>query len=625
MRAYAGLAVMSDTYNSGEFAEIKYFNTSSTYACPDNGVRKAYYGISATPHLVWQGQLEMIGAGTNVMDGSVYDPIVLSNLAMGTPFALSISNVSFTGAPQATITVELDDAVADVSDHFIRAFIVEDGLNHSGVVNSVHRDMITQTPVTITGEGEIQVLNLEIPINPTWNTDNLRIIAIVQRDTDKLILQGATSEPVGVFAFRYYVDGERVVVESGEYEFGDVEVFNVGARDNTLDLTLDASNLPAGWSAWITDGVSTWPTTTSVAQIPGDRSLYNVVIDAPTSGYGTVELTIHSQNGGTSDRVVTFSTITADNEILVVDNDQGQSYETDYIMPALSSYPRNSAVWDRSAGAPSASILANFKAVIWETGESYAGSFDESDRAAVAAYLEGGGALFATGQDIGYEMNEEGGAAYLWYRNYLHALFVTDDTNRTAMSGVDGDPVSNGLAFNIAGGDGANNQEYPSAINPYNGSHVILTYDGSTQNGAVAVDTGVYRMVYFAFGFEGISTAANRTLVMDRVLDWLIPDLTGIEDTPMVPFTLSQNVPNPFNPNTKISFNLGQAGDVKLSVFDAQGRLVKVLEEGKRASGEFEVMWDGRNADGATVSSGLYFYRLDAAGETQTKKMMMLK
>jgi hypothetical protein len=88
---------------------------------------------------------------------------------------------------------------------------------------------------------------------------------------------------------------------------------------------------------------------------------------------------------------------------------------------------------------------------------------------------------------------------------------------------------------------------------------------------------------------------------------------------------LAQNLPNPFNPSTKIAFSLAKAGPVTLRIFDSQGREIALLIDETRAAGDHEVNWTARDASGRSMSSGLYFYRIDAEGFTQTKKMLLLK
>jgi len=90
-------------------------------------------------------------------------------------------------------------------------------------------------------------------------------------------------------------------------------------------------------------------------------------------------------------------------------------------------------------------------------------------------------------------------------------------------------------------------------------------------------------------------------------------------------FALDQNYPNPFNPTTQVRFALPKNSHVQLVVYNVLGQTVKTLVDQEMAAGTHEVTWDGRNADGNQVSSGIYFYRINADNFNATKKMMMLK
>lgn len=85
-------------------------------------------------------------------------------------------------------------------------------------------------------------------------------------------------------------------------------------------------------------------------------------------------------------------------------------------------------------------------------------------------------------------------------------------------------------------------------------------------------------------------------------------------------FELSQNYPNPFNPVTNISFSLPSTGSVKLLVFDAAGKQVSELVNRELSAGTYNYDF---NASG--LSSGIYFYRLEAEGFTNVKKMILVK
>jgi hypothetical protein len=94
---------------------------------------------------------------------------------------------------------------------------------------------------------------------------------------------------------------------------------------------------------------------------------------------------------------------------------------------------------------------------------------------------------------------------------------------------------------------------------------------------------------------------------------------------PAPPTSLRQNYPNPFNPSTNIAFGLSGDADITLRIYDASGRLVRVLAEGRREAGAHIEVWDGMDESGRPASSGVYFYRLRVGRFGETKKMILLQ
>jgi hypothetical protein len=106
--------------------------------------------------------------------------------------------------------------------------------------------------------------------------------------------------------------------------------------------------------------------------------------------------------------------------------------------------------------------------------------------------------------------------------------------------------------------------------------------------------------------------------------DWVDDSVTGIEDRVPAPteLTLQANAPNPFGASTELRIGLPSDGEVSIEVFDVAGRLVArrtiALPAGWRS-----VRFDGRDDGGQVLPSGVYFYRVRAAGSTLTKKMVI--
>ncbi len=90
-------------------------------------------------------------------------------------------------------------------------------------------------------------------------------------------------------------------------------------------------------------------------------------------------------------------------------------------------------------------------------------------------------------------------------------------------------------------------------------------------------------------------------------------------------YELKQNYPNPFNPTTIISFSLPRTSNVRLEIYNVLGQRVSTLIDGELKAGDHDISWDGQNAFGQPVATGIYFYRLKAGEFVGTKKMILLK
>jgi hypothetical protein len=126
----------------------------------------------------------------------------------------------------------------------------------------------------------------------------------------------------------------------------------------------------------------------------------------------------------------------------------------------------------------------------------------------------------------------------------------------------------------------------------------------------------------------GTSGGVPFEVLLDEIslIDTSVP--SGLQENQpdvAVDYALHQNYPNPFNPETSISFSLPVNNVIDLSVYDVQGKKISTLANQEFTAGTHEVRWDGRNAHGMAVPSGIYFYQLKSAAFTATGKMMLLR
>jgi len=163
--------------------------------------------------------------------------------------------------------------------------------------------------------------------------------------------------------------------------------------------------------------------------------------------------------------------------------------------------------------------------------------------------------------------------------------------------------IDEGIGFNILRKAGA-------------GDFLIAPSQAGSRDGLSFeyLDSEVERGVSYTYRIEYLDGDGTHTLFETEAIE-----------TPALPLVLDQNRPNPFNPSTEIRFSLPDRRAVRLDVFDAAGRLVRLLHDGTLGPGAHSIVWDGTNDAGRAAGSGVYFYRLRAGKETISKKMVLLR
>jgi hypothetical protein len=153
----------------------------------------------------------------------------------------------------------------------------------------------------------------------------------------------------------------------------------------------------------------------------------------------------------------------------------------------------------------------------------------------------------------------------------------------------------------------------------YYETHGARNYWGEPTGYAYNVSGTTWRQYFLGGSVAGpLAITITEGATVAKLNSELEPDETPL-DLPST-FTLSQNYPNPFNPTTTISYNLPQAAEVKLEIFNILGQCVQTLVDERQSAGEHSVLWTSSG-----FSSGIYLYRLQTAEATVTRKMVLLK
>jgi len=157
------------------------------------------------------------------------------------------------------------------------------------------------------------------------------------------------------------------------------------------------------------------------------------------------------------------------------------------------------------------------------------------------------------------------------------------------------------------------------------GAYYLATIAAGQTDDSPCIDAG--SVPAFAVGLDQRTTRTDRepdTGTLDMGYHYRIDLITQVADFPAA-LHLAQNRPNPFNPSTIISFEVPALTSVTLAIFDLAGSHIITLCKGEVSAGVHEVPWLGRDRTGRAVASGIYFYRLQAAGRVLTKGMTLLR
>jgi photosystem II stability/assembly factor-like uncharacterized protein len=219
-----------------------------------------------------------------------------------------------------------------------------------------------------------------------------------------------------------------------------------------------------------------------------------------------------------------------------------------------------------------------------------------------------------TKDTINIRWKVQGGGRKIYFKNKNQGWLLADSVYRTTNSGIDWKGITkNSLntqkAFIMFGDTG---------YIVHTDGKIFNTIDGGfSWNHQSSITTSVNN-IYFLNSKTGWAVGSNGTIVNTNN-----GGITNVDDdTNLFPnlYLLKQNYPNPFNPTTIIEYSLSKGLNVKLIVFDILGRQIETLVDDFKQSGNYKVEFNADN-----LSSGIYFYKLQTANYSETKKFLLLK
>ncbi|MEN2983693.1 MAG: M6 family metalloprotease domain-containing protein [Dictyoglomaceae bacterium] len=504
-------------------------------------------------------------------------------------------------------------------------------------------------------------------------------------DLEKDVNSGDTGDPYPGSANKTTFDENSTPNSNayGEIPTG-VAVRNITVSGNNIicDIKVKSEGIPAtpsfihhiGWSSQdplTTRPLFKWTPVTYATeynlQVATDVNFNNLVINiitsdteyrppltSPLSLGTTYYMRIRAGNAnGYSDWYQKSFTTPTKLETLFVSDDGGEFGIAPYIENAFVDEGVGYFIIDvlKDQAVPTASYMQQFDWVLW--AGDWGAIYEEFVQSEIINYLDRGGKLFITSQDLGWGYSE-GYISETLYREYLKANFVQDDVGIYSIRGANG-TIFEGLVFNLNTANSAQNQGYPDEIDPLEGAQAILIYNPSgispiipeiklpenikekkvpsIVNKAISSSgtAGLryvdplknYSVVYFSFGLEGVDISVNEILL--RKVRALLLDIQ--------PPTLTLTVTSSFNPNIQncnisvsISDDLGYAY-LTIKVYDTlngqKNNLVKTIVNNQKVNnGSFNYTWNGRDEANTLLPNGKYIVEAVAIDEAGNSKSL---
>ncbi len=269
------------------------------------------------------------------------------------------------------------------------------------------------------------------------------------------------------------------------------------------------------------------------------------------------------------------------------------------------------------------SDLSEYKAVFWFVGDDSRTSetFSTSEQNIISTYLESGGAFFASGAEIGYDLSAGTQADLYFLNEILHVEYSGDNAD-------DYNIIGHGSHFSGIGftyGATPYVEDWPDHFAPSSGGEIVLKY-GNDLNAGIAHRNENSASFVMGFAFETIATESDRAELLERVMQYFEGVASISETEAPTRFGVKNIYPNPFNAASTINFELDASGYTLLTIYDIQGREVMHRSLGHKSAGSHSYQWSGVDQSGNGLPSGPYFVRLTQDNrQSSTHKMLMLK
>ena len=489
----------------------------------NGGQRWSVLGTSLPKVSVWQLDYDashgVLAAGTHgrgayvLTNGTARPALIVSKADDGTPvgpgssihYTITVRNIGNADATGVSVT---DPLPANTS-----AGSIGSGGYLGG--KTLHWD-----GQTIPAGGSVD-LTFDALISPSFSGSKIVDDGIVVKNASGILTTGSPhttfiAPPHGlVVAPASGVEGAKVGQSSSFVE----HLTNKGYQSDSYNLSASGGS----WPSSTYDATCTTPQAVTPLVAPGATVDVCVKVDVPAdaadNATNDTTFTATSSADSTVTGSATLTTIAVATDTLLVDNDTNQPVDSaPYYEDALLANGVSYSYWDLAANPQvPESYLAAHTNVIWFTGNSYPAPIGPYETE-LAAFLDGGGRLLMSGQDI---LDQAAGRT-AFVQNYLHIDWdgteVQNDKATLDVHSVSGNPVTNGIGA-VPLDHSVLNASFEDQITPIAPATPAFT-DDATAPDALTVAEGTYKVMFLAFPFEAYGSAAQKADLMNRALTW---------------------------------------------------------------------------------------------------------
>ncbi len=575
-------------YDTQDYVVPIIWEGDGAHPSPMYSDRATMYGVSGIPHAQFQGVNDIVGGGTNMLP---YYTIEYNGLVGNeSSFEIDLS-MNVVGADlELTADVEVTGTVATTDLNKLLFIVTYD--YGPGYTCSVQK--YEEVDFTLTALGATETFVTTFAIAPGWDLANVRGISMIQK------MDGTVGNyPIHQAAIVGYPLRAPNPIANQVMELNETITF-----DLTDFFYYSGAPVAATLSVQSSD-----PTIVEAVLTGTDLTLTSF------SNGGNVQIDIMGAHAGYNAVSSFYAYVVNPNNYYVVIWDLDPTSTGAALAASIENFYAAGPVHVTS-DINVFPLTSNADAVFVQLG-MYGSNYGltETEAAPLVAYLDGGGNVYMEGGDT-------------WFYDTatsVHPYFNINGLHDGAsdIANVAGHDFLDGMSWTYSG-----ENIYIDRVDPIPPAVTIFSNPTVGYNCGIAYDSGTYKTVGTSFEITGLGGTNTLDEAVNGILDFF--DILGGSDAedPIIPMQteLFNNYPNPFNPETTISFSTTKSTErTELIVYNLKGQKVKTLINEKLVIGNHSVIWNGKDDSGKFVSSGVYFYKMKTGSYQQTKKMILMK